>query len=133
MEHNISASTTLPPLPQHIVERIAQLPPVLTISQLAELLKMQIPTVRQQIRRGTFPISIRQIDGGSQFVLLADVVQFLRDGVRQPQFPLQHRAPRNPGGRFGRDGKPVAASEPIRRGRKSNRQKAAERAAQGGA
>lgn len=109
-----------PALPAALEERIEALPPILSVPQLAVFFGKKVGTVRKQIERRVFPVRIRQIEGGEQFATLTDLVRFLEDGEPQPQPPLVRRAARNP---FGRKGKV---------GRKTNVQKAAEAATQGG-
>lgn len=107
-------------LPASLAARIEVLPPILSVPQLAAFFEKKIGTVRKQIERGVFPVRVRQIEGGEQFSILTDVIQFLANGEPQPQPPLIRRAARNPYGKRGKVG------------RKTNAQKAAEAAAQGG-
>jgi len=73
-------------------ERFAKYPPILPIPMLSEILQEQVPTIRARIRRGSFPITIRQEAGGPQYVLLSDLIFFLVTGERQPQ--LENRPAR---------------------------------------
>ncbi len=86
-----------------LCELLNQYPPVLQIPTVAAILKEEVPTIRARIRRGAFPITVRQEPGGRQYVLLADLVRFLIDGEVQPQ-PLKRpvRVPRNPLGNGGK-------------------------------
>ncbi len=60
-------------------------PPVLQIKMVAEILKEDVPTIRARIRRGSFPIPVRQEIGGRQYVLLAELVHFVCTGEICPQ------------------------------------------------
>jgi len=73
-------------------ERFAKYPPILKIPQVAEILNEDVPTVRARIRRGSFPITVRQEEGGHQYVLLSDLVLFSVTGKRQLQ--LENRPAR---------------------------------------
>ena len=55
-------------------------PPVLQIKTVAEILQEDVPTIRARIRRGSFPIPVRQETGGRQYVLLAELVHFVCTG-----------------------------------------------------
>ena len=55
-------------------------PPVLQIKMVAEILKEDVPTIRARIRRGSFPIPVRQETGGRQYVLLTELVHFVCTG-----------------------------------------------------
>lgn len=92
-------------LPAALAARFEELPPMLSISQLAEFFKKKTPTIRKQIDRGTFPVTVRQIEGGEQYVLLADLMRFSADGIPQPQVPIVKRVARNPFGRLGKRGR----------------------------
>lgn len=48
-------------------------PPVLSIKMVADILKENVPTIRARIRRGSFPVPVRQETGGRQYVLLAEL------------------------------------------------------------
>ncbi len=109
-----------PALPATLAARVEALPPILSVAQLAAFFDKKIGTVRKQIERRVFPVRIRQIEGSEQYATLTDLVRFLEDGEPQHQPPLVRRAARNP---FGRKGKV---------GRKTNAQKTAEAATQGG-
>lgn len=97
-----------------LVARIEALPPMLSVLQIAVFFNKKVGTIRKQIERGVFPVRVRQIEGGEQYINLKDLIQFLENGEPQLQPPLVKRAARNP---FGRKGKV---------GRKTNQQKAAE-------
>ena len=60
-------------------------PPVLQIKMVAEILKEDVPTIRARIRRGSFPIPVRQETGGRQYVLLTELVHFVCTGEISPQ------------------------------------------------
>lgn len=80
-------------------ERFATYPPILQITSVAEILEEDVPTIRARIRRGTFPITVRQETGGRQYVLLVDLVCFFCSGEIQPQPEMRPaRKVRNPGG-----------------------------------
>lgn len=84
-------------------ELLVSFPPILQIPMVAEILKEEVPTIRARIRRGSFPITVRQEAGGRQYVLLVDLVRFLCTGETQPQ-PVERpvRVPRNPLGLNGK-------------------------------
>lgn len=98
-------------------ELFASYPPILQIPMVAEILQEEIPTVRARIRRGKFPITVRQEDGGRQYVLLADLVRFSISGEIQPQPVLRpaHKV-RNPLGLNGKRhrGRPTKAEQLAR-------------------
>lgn len=72
-------------------------PPILQIKAVAEILREDVPTIRARIRRGSFPVAVRQEPGGRQYVLLTDLVRFLSSGETQPQPSTRPvRTPRNP-------------------------------------
>jgi len=78
-------------------ELFASYPPILNIQMVAEILREEAPTVRARIRRNTFPITVRQDEGGPQYVLLIDLVRFSCTGERQQQPQMRPvRLPRNP-------------------------------------
>ena len=110
-------------LPAALAAQVEGLPPILSIRQTADFLKSETPTIRQQIRRGVFPIAVRQLEGGRQHVLLADLVKYLADGLPQPQPPITRRKARNPFGRHGKRG----------RGRPTNAERVARAQMEGGA
>lgn len=84
-------------------ELLKNYPPLLTIPMVAAILKEEVATIRARIRRGAFPICVRQEPAGRQYVLLADLVRFLIDGEVQPQpATRQVRLPRNPLGNGGK-------------------------------
>lgn len=113
-------NSTVIPLPAALVARLDALPPIVSITQLAVFLDKKVGTIRKQIERRVFQIRIRQFEGGEQYATLTDIYRFILDGEPQPQPPLVRRAARNP---YGKKGKV---------GRKTNAQKAAEAATQGG-
>jgi hypothetical protein len=80
-------------------ERYNSYPPILQIKSVAEILHEDIPTVRARIRRGSFPVAVRQDPGGRQYVLLTDLIRFFISGEIQAQ-PAMRPAhpPRNPRG-----------------------------------
>jgi hypothetical protein len=92
-------------LPASLAARVADLPPQLSVSQLAAFFQKKTFTLRKQIERGTFPVTIRQIEGGEQHAILADLIRYLENGEPQPQPPIKKRAARNPFGRYGKVGK----------------------------
>jgi|GEM_PF-2930791 len=98
----IAMKTTDITLPAALAARFVELPPTLSIPQVADFFKKKTPTLRKQIDRGTFPVTVRQIEGGEQYVLLADLMRFTADGIPQPQAPLVKRETRNPFGRLGK-------------------------------
>lgn len=78
-------------------ERFATHPPILQIPSVAEILMEEVPTIRARIRRGAFPVTVRQEPGGRQYVLLVDLVRFFCTGESQPQSVARPiRLPRNP-------------------------------------
>lgn len=89
-----------------LVQRLLQYPPTLTIRDYSHLVSKQLPTIRQQIRRGVFPIAVHQMNGGEQYILSSDCLKFWMDGKRQEQPQKQLRAGRNPAGRNGKRGRP---------------------------
>lgn len=97
-------------------ELLASYPPILQIQMVAEILKEEVPTIRARIRRGSFPITVRQELGGRQYVLLIDLVRFLCTGEPQPQ-PASRpvRPPRNPLGLNGKRhrGRPTKAEQML--------------------
>lgn len=101
-------------LPPALAARIDALPPKLSVRQLAEFFKEKIPTIRQQIRRKTFPVTVHCIEGGQQYSTLADLIKFCIDGQAQPQPPLILRASRNPYGRKGKAGRPSKKALAVR-------------------
>lgn len=95
-------------------ERFAAHPPILQIPSVAEILQEEIPTIRARIRRGAFPVTVRQEPGGRQYVLLTDLVRFLCTGETQPQpAARQIRLPRNQLGLNGKRqrGRPTKAEQ----------------------
>lgn len=101
-------------LPAALAARFDALPPILYIRQIANFFGEKLPTIRQQIRRGAFPVTVRQLEGARQHVLLVDLAKYLSDGIPQPQFPLVKRAARNPFGRHGKRGRPTNAERSAR-------------------
>lgn len=100
------------PLLSSLLSRLGDLPPRLTIPQVANALKENLPTIRAQISRGTFPLTVRQIKGGNQHVMLADLLLWIANGEVQPQVPLIKRPSRNPLGKRGR-GRPTNKSKKL--------------------
>ena len=99
-------------------ELLNQHPPVLQIPTVAAILKEEVPTIRARIRRGAFPITVRQEPGGRQYVLLADLVRFSIDGEVQLQPKVrQIRLPRNPLGINGKRqrGRPTNADKSLKK------------------
>lgn len=84
-------------------ELFASYPPILSIQMVAEILKLEVPAVRARIRRKAFPITVRQEEGGPQYVLLSDIVRFSITGEHQQQ-PVDRpiRPSRNPLGLNGK-------------------------------
>lgn len=72
----------------YLCELNQKYPPVLSVKMVAEILKEDVPTVRARIRRGSFPIPVRQETGGRQYVLLAELVHFVFTGPTQPQHDI---------------------------------------------
>lgn len=73
-------------------ELFQDFPPILRIRNVAQILHEDVATIRARIRRGTFPIAVRQETGGRQYVLLVDLVRFIATG--QPQTQPGHTLPR---------------------------------------
>ena len=97
-------------------ELFALYPPLLTIQMVAEILRLEVPAVRARIRRNAFPITVRQEAGGSQYVLLADLVRFSITGEKQQTIERPIRLARNPLGLNGnrRRGAPTKAERVTR-------------------
>lgn len=83
-------------------ELFASYPPILSIQMVAEILKLEVPAVRARIRRKAFPITVRQEEGGPQYVLLSDLVRFSITGERQQPVDRPVRPSRNPLGLNGK-------------------------------
>lgn len=83
-------------------ELFASYPPILSIQMVAEILELEVPAVRARIRRKAFPITVRQEEGGPQYVLLADLVRFSITGERQQPVDRPVRSSRNPLGLNGK-------------------------------
>lgn len=99
-------------------EHLVTYPPILQIPMVAKILQEEVPTIRARIRRGTFPVTVRQEPGGRQYVLLVDLVRFLCVGEIQPQpTARQIRLPRNPLGLNGKRqrGRPTNAEQTLRK------------------
>ena len=97
-----------------IRERYAAYPPTLEIPLVAKIFQKDVPTIRARIQRDAFPITIRQEDGGPQYVLLSDLIRFEITGERQPQLATRcKRKPRNPLGLNGKRhrGRPTKAEQ----------------------
>ena len=62
------------PLLDSLLDRFEDLPLRLTIPQAAIVLKEKLPSIRAQISRNTFPVTVRRIKGGSQYVMLSDLL-----------------------------------------------------------
>lgn len=95
-------------------ELFASYPPLLSIQMVAKILRQEVPAVRARIRRKAFPITVRQDDGGPQYVLLVDLVRFSITGERQEQPTTRPiRLPRNPLGLNGKRsrGRPTKAEQ----------------------
>lgn len=56
---------------------------ILSVADVAEILKENCPAVRARIRRGTFPVRVLQTPGNPQHVLLVDLIKFLVTGESQ--------------------------------------------------
>ena len=97
-------------------ELFASYPPLLSIPMVAEILRLEVAAVRARIRRNAFPISVRQELGGSQYVLLADLVRFAITGEKQQAIERPIRLARNPLGLNGnrRRGAPTKAERVAR-------------------
>ncbi len=98
-------------------ELFASYPPLLSIPMVAEILQQEVPAVRARIRRHSFPITVRQEDGGAQYVLLVDLVRFSITGERQEQPTTRPiRLPRNPNGLNGKRsrGRPTKTEQVAR-------------------
>ncbi len=84
-------------------ELLASYPPILQIQMVAEILKEEVPTIRARVRRGAFPVTVRQEAGGRQYVLMVDLVRFICTGETQQQPATRPiRIPRNPLGLNGK-------------------------------
>lgn len=84
-------------------ELLASYPPILQIPMVAQILKEEVPTIRARVRRGAFPVTVRQEAGGRQYVLMVDLVRFICTGETQPQPATRPiRIPRNPLGLNGK-------------------------------
>lgn len=99
-------------------ERYAGYPPILEIPLVAKIFQKDVPTIRARIKRKAFPITIRQEDGGPQYILLSDLIRFEITGETQPQLETRFkREPRNPLGLNGggrRRGAPTKAERVAR-------------------
>lgn len=98
-----------------ITDQLTRLPLKLSVREAAEVLGEKVGTAHTKINRGTFPITIHQIEGAQRFVLLADLAKFLTDGLPQPQPELIKRAARNPLGFNGKKkrGRPSHATRAL--------------------
>ncbi|PRC92735.1 hypothetical protein S2091_2465 [Solimicrobium silvestre] len=94
-----------------IRDRLSCCPAVLKISDLEPIFGDEVPTIRARIRRGSFPVTVRQEDGGRQYVLLADVIRFLATGERQPQVIPGMRTTATSAPKAGRRGRPTKAEQ----------------------
>ncbi len=70
----------LPELTPAMQARLEDLPPTVSFSQLAGILKRPAGTVRKQAARGTLGIPVHRKPGGSPYLLLNDIELFLRGG-----------------------------------------------------
>lgn len=89
----------------------SQYPPVLTISQVAEILQENEPAVRAQIRRKVFPIRVQREPGRGLNVLLVDLIQYVTSGRRQ--VPIPDERLKKMGGK--KRGRPTKQEEIARR------------------
>lgn len=80
-------------LSEALIQRVADLPAILTVSAVAVEFGRPADTIRKQIRRGTFPVRVQEC-GGERFVTLADYVRFLETGDIQTQDAPKRRAGR---------------------------------------
>jgi hypothetical protein len=95
----------------------SQYPPILTISQVAEILRENEPAIRAQIRRQVFPIRVHREPGRGLHVLLVDLLSYVTTGRRQ--VPLSPDRITKIGGK--RRGRPTKAEEIARREAKAER------------
>jgi len=96
-------------LPESVQAKLASFPPQIKISLIAEFWQEKEETIRAQIRRGCFPVTVEQIQGGSQFIALPNLILYLLNGKIQKQGEIIKRATRNKFGRFGKRGHPSHA------------------------
>jgi hypothetical protein len=89
----------------------SQYPPLLTISQVAEILGQNEPTIRAQILRKVFPIVVRKEPGLGLHVLLVDLLNYITTGKRQVPIPAERI--KKMGGK--RRGRPTKQEEIARR------------------
>lgn len=82
-------------------------PPVLSVGEVAEILRENSQTTRDRIRRGTFPIRIIKEPGSRIQVMLVDVVEYITTGRRQVALPKELRE--KAGGK--RRGRPTKAEQ----------------------
>ena len=67
----------------------SEYPPVLTIKQVAEILRENEPTIRAQILRKVFPIRVCKEPGLGLHVLLIDLINYITTGKRQVPSPAE--------------------------------------------
>lgn len=89
----------------------SQYPPILGISQVAEILQENEPAVRAQIRRQVFPIRVHREPGRGLHVLLVDLINYVTSGRRQ--VPLPSERMKKMGGK--KRGRPTKQEEIARR------------------
>lgn len=82
-------------------------PPVLSVGEVAEILRENSQTTRDRIRRGTFPVRVIKEVGSRHQVLLIDLVAYLTTGKRQVPLPRELRE--KAGGK--RRGRPTKAEQ----------------------
>lgn len=90
----------------------SQYPPILTISQVAEILRENEPAIRAQIRRQVFPVRVNREPGRGLHVLLVDLISYVTSGRRQVPLPPE-RTIKKMGGK--KRGRPTKQEEIARR------------------
>lgn len=66
-------------------------PPVLTVGEVAEILRENSQTTRDRIRRGTFPVRVIKEPGSRFQVMLVDLIEYITTGKRQIPLPRELR------------------------------------------
>lgn len=66
-------------------------PPILSVSQVAEILKINEPALRAQISRKAFPVRVRKVPGLGIHILLLDLITYITTGNRQVPIPDEYR------------------------------------------
>lgn len=100
-------------LPAHIVDQLALLPAICNFSHVAPFFGITAAGVARRYERGTLGVRVIH-SGGGLAILISDLAKYLSNGIKQEQPPLPVRAPRNPYGRHGKEGK-----RPARRPKKA--------------